>query len=295
MHAMGHRGSHQKTPPPPRVLSSAPEELTNQRLHRLGEGVGKVVYASEHWVVRRERSASAIVALIVMWKLARRLSRVLPGVYKLFEKPSRIIRLLRVFLQAVILIVPRGLWYTTHIGEMWRLYRSRSERGERLAQARLRGTSLLPEQVAFPPTRVYVGGWQGWLRVDHATQRVEATLYARLQELAEAERFDEFELWLNRLLDFRQAGWQRGVFSVDAHLKNFGVCEDRVVLIDAGGLTNIWTEIDTRLNFDERAEEPHAELGLADFLEGRPDLAARFNTRWKAIVSRDGVRRYWPE
>jgi hypothetical protein len=292
---MGHRGSHQKTPPPPRVLSSAPEELTNQRLHRLGEGVGKVVYASEHWVVRRERSASAIVALIVMWKLARRLSRVLPGVYKLFEKPSRIIRLLRVFLQAVILLVPRGFWYTTHIGEMWRLYRSRSERGERLAQARLRGTSLLPEQVAFPPTRVYVGGWQGWLRVDHATQRVEATLYARLKELAAAERFDEFELWLNRLLDFRQAGWQRGVFSVDAHLKNFGVCGDRVVLIDAGGLTNIWAEIDTRLNFDERAEEPHAELGLADFLEGRPDLAARFNTRWKAIVSRDGVRRHWPE
>lgn len=295
MHAMGHRGSRQKTPPPPRVLSSAPEELTNQRLRRLGEGLGKVVYASEHWVVRRERSPSAIVALIIIWKLARRLARVLPSCHKLFEKPTRKVRLLRVFLQAVILIVPRGVWYTTHIGEMWRLYRSRSKRGENLAQARLRGTSLVPEQVAFPPTRVHIGGWMGWLSVSQATQRVEATLHARLTELAAAGRFDEIEQWLDRFVDFRQAGWQRGVFSVDAHLKNFGVCEDRIVLIDAGGLTNVWTEIDTRLNFDQSVAEPHAQLGLAALLDSRPDIAARFNARWKAIVSRDGVRRQWPE
>jgi hypothetical protein len=178
---------------------------------------------------------------------------------------------------------------------MWRLYRSRSKRGESLAQARLRGTSLVPEQVTFPPTPVQVGGWIGWLRVSQATQRVEATLHARLAELAAAERFDELEQWLDRFVDFRKAGWQRGVFSVDAHLKNFGVCEDRVVLIDAGGLTNSWSEIDTRLNFDQHVAEPHAQLGLADLLDGRPDIAARFNARWKAIVSHAGVRRYWPE
>jgi hypothetical protein len=66
-------------------------------------------------------------------------------------------------------------------------------------------------------------------------------------------------------------------------------------LIDAGGLTNVWTEIDTRLSFDQRVAEPHAQLGLAALLDGRPDIAARFNARWKAIVSRDGVRRHWPE
>jgi hypothetical protein len=292
---MGHTGSQRETPPQPTVLSSAPEELTNQQLHRLGEGLGKVVYASQHWVVRRERSTSEIVALIIIWKLSRRLARVLPSCHKLFEKPTRKVRLLRVFLQAVLLIVPRGLWYTTHIGEMWRLYRSRSERGESLAQAHLHGTSLLPEQVTFPLTRVHIGGWMGWLDVSQATQRVEATLHARLTELAAAGRFDELEQWLDRFVEFRQSGWQRGVFSVDAHLKNFGVCEDRIVLIDAGGLTNSWTEIDTRLSFDQRVPEPHAQLGLAAVLEGRPDIASRFNARWKAIVSPDGVRRHWPE
>ena len=50
--------------------------------------------------------------------------------------------------------------------------------------------------------------------------------------------FEEIELWLERLLETRQAGWQRGLFSVDAHLKNFGVCGDRIVLLDTGGLTN---------------------------------------------------------
>jgi len=31
------------------------------------------------------------------------------------------------------------------------------------------------------------------------------------------------ELWLNRFLDTRLAGWQAGLFSTDAHLKNFAV------------------------------------------------------------------------
>ena len=35
------------------LLPRAPAELTSGRLRRLGEGVGKVVYCSEHWVVKR--------------------------------------------------------------------------------------------------------------------------------------------------------------------------------------------------------------------------------------------------
>ena len=52
----------------PRVLPHAPEELTRGRLRRIGEGIGKVVYASEQWVVKRERSPFEIVALIVLWR-----------------------------------------------------------------------------------------------------------------------------------------------------------------------------------------------------------------------------------
>src|SRR5688572_17660085 len=61
------------------MLPSPPEELTRTRLLRLGEGIGKVVYASEHWVVKRERSPSAIIALIVIWKFLRRAERHLPA------------------------------------------------------------------------------------------------------------------------------------------------------------------------------------------------------------------------
>jgi hypothetical protein len=295
MLAMGHTGSRDETPSRHRVLSSAPEELTSQRLRRLGEGVGKVVYASEHWVVRRERSASEIIALIAIWKLLRKIAHILPGGGKLIEKPSRKIRFLRLLMQGIVLVIPRGVWYTTHIGEIWRLYSSRNESGENLARSLLSGTSLVPERVLFPPTRVRVGGWPGWLRVSDATQRVEATLHGRLQELAARQQFDDVEKWLERFVDFRQTGWQYGVFSVDAHLKNFGVCGDRIVLIDAGGLTNSWSEIDTRLNFEQCVAEPHVLLGLASILKSHPEIAARFNARWRAAVSHEGVLRHWPE
>ena len=56
----------------PRAIAHAPEELTRDRLKRLGEGIGKVVYASEHWVVRRERSPREVVALIILWKVLRK-------------------------------------------------------------------------------------------------------------------------------------------------------------------------------------------------------------------------------
>ena len=279
-----------------RVLAHAPDELTRGRLRRLGEGVGKVVYASRHWVVKRERSPSEILALIVIWKMVRRLERILPGAFgkRLLQHPSKQIRLLRVLLQPIVRVIPRSVWFTTHAGEVWRVYRYRDERGEGLAEAHLAGTLLVPERVEFPPTEVRVGGWPGWLTVSEATERVEDTLYSRLAALSGEGRFEEMEVWLNRFLDLRQAGWQCGVFSVDAHLKNFGVSEDRVVLLDAGGLTNHWEEIEGRLAREDRVEQPHLELGLGPLLTARPDVAERFNARWKATVNLEEVQRLWP-
>jgi hypothetical protein len=130
--------------------------------------------------------------------------------------------------------------------------------------------------------------------VSEATERVETTLHDRINDLARARRFEEIEVWLERFLELRQAGWSRGVFSLDAHLKNFGVTTDRVVLLDAGGLTNSWSEIESRLQFEDEVDEPHARLGLEMTLRDRPDIAERFDTRWKACVNREVVTRRWP-
>lgn len=278
------------------MLPHAPAELTGGRLRRLGEGIGKVVYASPHWVVKRDRSPSEIVALIVLWKAIRKVEHVLPKRLsrRLLERPSRQIRLLRVMVQGAMRVVPKSVWFTTHIREVWRLYHRRSLRGERLAQAHLTGTPFIPERVTFPPTRVRVGGWPGWLTVCEATERVESTLYQRLSELARAGRLDELEQWLNRLLELRQSGWKLGLFSVDAHLKNFGVSGDRIVLLDTGGLSNRWSEIERRLALEEVVTQPHIQLGLGQLLGGRPDIASRFDARWKATVNREVVRSHWP-
>lgn len=283
-------------PPGPRLLPHAPEELTRGRLRRLGEGIGKVVYASEHWVVKRERSPSEIIALIALWRIVRSVERVLPGnlARRLLQKPSRAIRLVRVLIQAVMPVVPRGLWFATHIRGMWRVYHRRSRRGERLARIHLAGTPLIPEHVIFPPTLVNVGGWPGWLNVSEATERVEATLYDRLAALAAAGRFEELEKWLAQFLELRQSGWKRGLFSVDAHLKNFGVIGDRIVLLDPGGLTNRWEEVEKHLGFEDVVSQPHIQLGLGPLLGARPEIADRFNSRWKAVVNRDAVGRHWP-
>jgi len=280
----------------PRVLPHAPQELTRGRLRRLGEGIGKVVYASEHWVVKRERSPNEIIALIAIWRVLRRLERHLPGTLgrRLLERPSKTIRLLRFFIQALVPVIPRSVWFATHIRAVWKTYHFRSARGERLAGIYLAGTSLIPERIAFPPVRVSVGGWPGWLTVSEATERVEATLYQKLLRLARTRRFDELELWLARFLDLRQAGWQRGLFSVDAHLKNFGVTGDRVVLLDSGGLTDRWEDIAKRLAFEETTEQPHIRLGLGWMLASRPDIAERFNARWKATVNFTEIQRHWP-
>lgn len=278
----------------PIVLAEAPSELLEGRLHRLGEGIGKVVYASDHWVVKRERHSSEMMALIVIWRWMRRLERIWPGARKLLARPSRRIRFLRLMVQPLVLAVPRGVWLTSHAGAMWRVYASRSRRGERLARKHLGGTDLVPEQVTFPPVKVKVHGVRRWLVVSEATERVEATLFDRINELARARRFDEIGIWLDRFLDLRQAGWQRGVFSLDAHLKNFGVIGDRIVLLDAGGLTTNWREIERRLIHPDIIP-PHIQLGLEATLRDRPDIAERFDARWRAVVNPESVRSLWPE
>jgi hypothetical protein len=265
-------------------------------LRRLGEGIGKVVYASDHWVVKRERSNSEVVALIAVWKLLRRVESVLPGGLgqRLVQRPARQIRLLRVIMQGLLRFVPRSVWFMSNIGEVLQMYTSRDAQGEQLAREYLTGTSLMPETVRFPPVKVRVGGWPGWLEVSEATERVEATLYQRVVELARAGRWEDVEYWLNRFLDTRQAGWRCGVFSVDAHLKNFGVAGERVVLLDPGGLTNCLHDIEKRLRFEEAKGEPHVRLGLRRLLNGRPDIAARFNERWRATVNVERILQNWP-
>lgn|SRR5487761_2001565 len=280
------------------VLPHAPVELTQGKLIRLGEGIGKIVYASPHWVVKRERTPYEIVALIGIWKLLRKIERLLPGSMgrRLLEKPSRQIRFLRMMAQAGMAILPRAVWFTSHIKEVWRQYHFRSARGERLAREHLHGTSLVPEEITFPSIRVIVGGWPGSLTVSCATERVETTLHQKLQDLAEAGRFEEIELWLNRLLAARQKGWSMGLFSLDAHLKNFGIVDDRVVLIDPGGLTNRWADVEQRLAQEEQAAgKPYVRLGLGKHLAARPEIAARFDARWRALVNREAIRELWPD
>ena len=281
----------------PRALPHAPEELTRDRLVRLGEGIGKVVYASEHWVVKRERTPAEVVALIIIWKVLRRWTHMLPFGWGdlLLSRPSGILRFMRVVTETAIAVIPKSIWYTKHVAEVFRVYRSRDRRGEKLAQKHLTDTDFLPQVITFPPATVLVGGWPGWLNVREATERVEATLDKRLADLAAAGNFDGVEMWLNRFLETRQTGWQLGLFSVDAHLKNYGIIGERIVLLDTGGLTNRWGDISARLSKDERVEVPHVQLGLGKALASRPDVARRFDERWKALVNRESVIELWPE
>ncbi|HKD09652.1 MAG TPA: hypothetical protein VKB79_27345 [Bryobacteraceae bacterium] len=279
-----------------RVVEQAPEELTRDRLIRLGEGIGKVVYGSPHWVVRRERSPREVVALIILWKLIRKRAHWLPFGWgkSLLNKPSRPIRFLRVVIHTSIALLPRKLWYTNHVAQVLKKYRFQDRRGDRLARLHLEDTGLLPETISFPPITVLVGGWPGWLVVNQATERVEQTLDKRISELAAAEEFDSVERWLDRFLETRQTGWRMGLFSVDAHLKNFGIIENRIVLLDTGGLTNRWNDIREKLSSDERVALPHVQLGLERALAAHPEVAARFNERWRSVVNRDTVIESWP-
>ena len=113
------------------------------RGHDFGEGVGKVVYASQHWVVKRDRSPSEVVAIIVLWNFLRKLKRVLPGgwVDALLRGPSKEIHLLRVLVQAAMMVVPKSVWFTRHIRKAWTVYISRDRRGRRLAEQHLKVTA----------------------------------------------------------------------------------------------------------------------------------------------------------
>ena len=279
-----------------RVLLHAPAELTAGRLIRLGEGIGKVVYASEHWVVKRPRNSSEVVALIILWKCVRAIEGFLPGksARRFMESPGRHLRLLSVIIQGVMRIIPRKVWLSDHVKDVWRIYRSRDRRGERLARLHLEGTDLVPEVIEFPAIRVDIGGWTGHLEVNEATARVEATLHDYLGKLTRQGNFEEARIWLERFLNLRQSGWEKGVFSLDAHLKNFGVAGDRIVLLDSGGLTDRWHEVHERLVFEEVVVQPHVQLGLADVLAPCPAIAAEFDANWKEIVNRESVRNIWP-
>ena len=279
-----------------RVLPRAPVELTRGRLVRLGEGIGKVVYASDHWVVKRERRPSEILALIAVWKFLRRLERLLPAWLKprIVPDPAKRIRWLMLLFQGVVLTIPKGIWFTTHAGEYWRWYTKAEARGAILADKYLTGTLLIPQRVTFPPARVRVSSWPGWLVVSEATERVETTLHDRINDLARSLRFDEIEMWLDRFLASRRSAWGHGVFSLDAHLKNFGVLGDRVVLLDSGGLTNRWTDIEGRLKIMDDFLSPHARLGLEMTLRDRPDIAERFDAQWRSLVTPESVLEYWP-
>jgi len=237
-----------------------------------------------------------MVALIVLWRVLRKLEGLLPGSWgkRLRDRPSRQIRFLRVLVQGAILVFPRTFWYSSHIRDMLRLYHRRSVRGEKLAQSRLGGSHLVPERITFPPTRVSIGGWPGWLVVSEAAERVECTLFERMIELAREDHFEELEEWLDRFLRTRQNGWSLGLFSTDAHLKNFGVIGTRIVLLDSGGLTNRWSEVEGILDKEEAIAQPHVRLGLGRALAGHPEIACRFDQRWKATVNRSVVGSCWP-
>ena len=291
------RAQYGKKPAKIRVLMRAPDELIWEPLPRLGEGIGKVVYASQHWVVKRERRPSEILALIGVWKFLRRLERLLPAWLKplIVPDPKKRNRWLMLLFQAIVLAVPKGIWFTTHMGEYWRWYVKSEARGAVLADKYLAGTSLLPERVTFPHVRVRVRDWPGLFVVSEATEKVETTLHERINDLARSLRFDEIQVWLDRLLAARRSGWRLGVFSLDAHLKNFGVLGDRVVLLDTGGLTNRWPDIEKRLKLVDEFLSPHARLGLELTLRDRPDIAERFDEQWRATVNADEIRKLWPK
>ncbi|MBL8232213.1 MAG: hypothetical protein JNL98_27205 [Bryobacterales bacterium] len=202
--------------------------------------------------------------------------------------------MLRLMVQACMKVVPQSVWFTERVRNVWRGYQSRNLRGERLAEEHLSGTPLVPMRVSFPATRVQVRGWPGWLMVSEATERAECTLYQRLIDLAARGRFVDMEHWLDRFFELRRSGWSRGLFSTDAHLKNFGVIGNRIVLLDSGGLTDHWPDVETHLEVEESVQKPHQRLGLGDALASHPEIAQRFDERWKSTVNRGVVQQHWP-
>jgi adenosyl cobinamide kinase/adenosyl cobinamide phosphate guanylyltransferase len=128
-----------------------------------------------------------------------------------------------------------------------------------------------------------------------AAERVETTLYNKMIHLAAEDRFDELEEWLDRLLQRRQEGWRLGLFSLDAHLKNYGAIGGRIVLLDTGGLTNRWSEVEQRLEAEESMAPPHVRLGLGATLADHSEIAQRFDERWRAGINPAVVKDCWPD
>ncbi len=190
---------------PLRALDRAPEELTAGRLKRIGEGVGKVVYATQHWVVKRDRGASEIIALILIWRMLKRLERFLPRrlAARWASHPSTALRVLRMAVQTVVSLVPKTFWFSTHWGRIWQKFVHRDVRGEYLAVKHLSGTSLVPETVTFPHAGA---GWRlAWMAGGDRGHRARGgNLYDRLRKLAAESRWNEVERWLERLLELRR-------------------------------------------------------------------------------------------
>ena len=71
--------------------------------------------------------------------------------------------------------------------------------------------------------------------------------------------------------------------------------DQRVVLLDTGGLTNRWSDIEERLGLEDEFLSPHAGLGLEMTLRDRPDIAECVSTRAGGrLVNPAAVRRIWP-
>ena len=50
-----------------------------------------------------------------------------------------------------------------------------------------------------------------------------------------------------------------------------------------------WAEVERRLAAEENVDRPHEALGLGPALAERPDIADRFDARWKAVVNPEVV------
>ena len=279
------------------VVSHIPEELTLGTLRRLGEGIGKVVYASEHWVVSRERTPLEMVALIVLWKALRKLERLLPGAWgkTLRDRPSRQIRFLRVLVQGAIVVVPRALWFSSHIRDVLRLYHRRSVRG------RETGANSF-----------------GRIRTDSGAHRVPpgARSHWRLARMADGLRGQRTGGFDAPSEDdaaggggsFRGAG---SVARTPARDAPGGMAAGTVFAgRTSEKLRHHWRahcpfghgRADEPLGGSGKAvgggrvqpTEPHVRLGLGELLEEHAEIARRFDQRWKDTINTEVVRECWP-
>jgi hypothetical protein len=41
-------------------------------------------------------------------------------------------------------------------------------------------------------------------------------------------------------------------------------------------------------------QQPHIQLGLGPLIGSRPEIARRFDSKWRAVVNTSTVRSHWP-